>query len=101
MLEVDSYIETARLGDVAAQEILAAYNSIDEPHWDGNCPVRHEVHAPSLADQPFSNTLAHQISYGEALKLRKGHGIIATILQEAGVCTGDVAVQPACDDFDL
>ena len=90
-----------RLGDVAAQEILEAYKSIEEPHWSDNSPLRHEVHAPSLVGQPFSNTLIYEVSYGEAVKLRKGHGIIATVLQQSGVCTGDVAAQPACDDFDL
>lgn len=101
MPSLDSYLETCKVSDAAAQEILAAYNAIEEPHWNGNSPVRHEVHSQSLVDQPYSDTLSHQVSYGEAVKLRKGHGIIARILRDAGVCTGDVAVQPACDDFDL
>lgn len=102
MAGITEYIEACRIGDAAAEEILNAYDAIEEPKWrENDRPVTFRVAAPSLVDVPMSNALLCQVGYGEKVALRKGHGIIAVILQERGICTGEVDVQPACDDFDL
>jgi hypothetical protein len=89
------------LADVAAQEILEGYRALNGQHWVGDKPIPHEFHVSSLEGVPYSPELTAAVSYGETVKLRKGHGIIAAIFCHASVCTGEVRVQPACDDFDL
>lgn len=90
------------VAEAAAQEILEGYRELNGQHWQGDTPVSHRLQISSLEGVPHSSELTHAISYDETTKLRRGHGIIiASIFCQASVCTGEVAVQPALDDFDF
>lgn len=102
--------EAIAFATTIAQEIADAFQE-HSPHFetiDGKeKPTRFTVVSASLKDQSVQALeslvygFAHSVSYGSTVRLRKGFGIIAKLIQAEGVYTGEVQVQAALDEYDI
>lgn len=104
----------SEVASTVAREIKDAFREHEGPKWyideEGNeRPNKLTVVSPTLTGSRREELewyahdpgIEHAISY-EPGNLRKGAGIILRHLESIeGEFTGNVGVQPACDDFDL
>lgn len=103
--------EQHELAVSVASEIAEAFKG-RSPHYrmderGEERPVSHTIVAPSLAKKSYSElnsggrNFEHEVSYNDAVALRKGRGIIASLEISGGAYTGTVHAQAAMDDYDL
>src|SRR5947207_2981431 len=87
------------LANTVANEILAEFQK-QTPHYyqsgNGEKPIKFVVQAPSLKGHSrqsldgLTHNFNHAVSYGSNPALRKGCGVIATLVTENDTYTGEV-----------